>query len=489
MSKTLDRRELMLAVGSATGVLVAGCSGKPALSTSKDIAEDMAILRRALSLHPGALRYLSSDEIDAGIEQLGQALSAADALDERYLIFQRFLTRLKCGHTYANFFNQSKDVQAALYDRPTRLPFSFRWIDQDMVVTAPAPGVDIAPGSVVTSVNGVKPSEMFKSLLAFTRADGAAMGKRTALLEIQNRSSFEYFDVFHGLVYGAPRGDKHQIKLITPQGQKKKVVAAPISLAERRAIREVSGRAVNREDPLWSFDVRDGVGVLTMPGWGLYKSDWDWATWLDAQLDEAADLRGLVIDNRDNEGGQFEVGAFLLSRLIGDSVAIPKYRRLVRFRTFPEELRAHAGTWDPTFYRIGENARDVGDGFYELKGSDGFQMTIKPRGQRVDVPVILLTSPTNSSASFIFAQIAKASGRMKLVGRETGGNLRGTNGDGFFFTTLPNIGIEFDLPIVGRFPVTPQPDSGISPDIEVTETAQDIAVGRDATLERALIEF
>lgn len=483
---TLNRRELVLTAGGAATAMMTGCAGGQSAPTSPGILEDMAILRGALAIHPGALRYRTAYQIDADIDRLGQTLSATNDLDQRYLAFQRFLSRLKCGHTYANFFNQSKAVKSDLFDRPTRLPFSFRWLNDAMVVTASAPGDDIAPGSIVTNINGVKPGAMLEQLLAFTRADGTALGKRKALLEVQGRSSIEYFDVFHGLVFGAPDGGEHTLQLTTPQGQSRQMNVPAIGLDDRQALRAASGGAISRTDPLWQFEVRDDIGILTMPGWALFNTDWDWATWLDARLDDASRLRGLIIDNRDNEGGQIEVGGFLLSRLIREPVALPQSRRLVRFRTFPEELRPHVSTWDPSFYSIGENAKDVGDGFYELRGSGGLPPELPPRGQPVDVPVVLMTSPTNSSAGFTFAQVGKQSGRMRLIGGETGGNMRGINGDGFFFTTLPNLGIEFDLPMVGRFPLTPQPDSGITPDVAITTTADDIAAGRDAPMDRAL---
>lgn len=75
---------------------------------------------------------------------------------------------------------------------------------------------------------------------------------------------------------------------------------------------------------------------------------------------------------------------------------------------------------------------------------------------------------------------------MRLFGQQTGGNLRGINGSGFFFVRLPETGLEFDLPIVGDFPRTPQPDRGLSPDVSIGTSQGDIASGRDRCLEAAL---
>jgi hypothetical protein len=74
--------------------------------------------------------------------------------------------------------------------------------------------------------------------------------------------------------------------------------------------------------------------------------------------------------------------------------------------------------------------------------------------------------------AFLRESFASARGAEKLViglatliGRETGGNRRGTNGGRVAFLKLPASGIEVDVPLVGYFPATPQSDRGIVPDV------------------------
>jgi len=99
---------------------------------------------------------------------------------------------------------------------------------------------------------------------------------------------------------------------------------------------------------------------------------------------------------------------------------------------------------------------------------------------------VVLTDAQNSSATFQFAQRIQALGLGKLCGGATGGNQRGINGGAFFFLELPGSGLEADVPLIGRFPLTPKPDAGLTPDIAVEVTAQDIAAGRDRVMETAL---
>ena len=43
-----------------------------------------------------------------------------------------------------------------------------------------------------------------------------------------------------------------------------------------------------------------------------------------------------------------------------------------------------------------------------------------------------------------------------------------------------------DLPLIGYFPTTPQPDAGIVPGVRIAPTAADVAAGRDPIMTRAL---
>lgn len=119
-----------------------------------------------------------------------------------------------------------------------------------------------------------------------------------------------------------------------------------------------------------------------------------------------------------------------------------------------------------------------------MEGERG-DTAIAPAGRHLDLPVAALVGPVNSSATFQFAQNARRSGRVRLFGAPTGGNRRGINGGCFFFVQLPASGVEFDLPLIGYFPLSSEPDAGIVPDVAIASSIADIAKGRDPTMLRA----
>lgn len=229
------------------------------------------------------------------------------------------------------------------------------------------------------------------------------------------------------------------------------------------------------------------AALITMPSWGLYDSKWDWRTWLDARFADMARDRvtGLVIDIRANEGG-LDCGDAILERLIDRPLAPDPLRRLVRYRSIAADLRPPLDTWDSSFFDLGKDSKPYDRRFYELPAADsGGSNVIVPRG-RFAGKVAILTSATNSSATFQFAQRAKQNRLATLVGEETGGNQRGINGGAFFFVRLPDSGLEFDLPLIGTFADRPRPDAGITPDVPVAVTAAAIAAKRDEALDRAV---
>jgi Peptidase family S41 len=469
-------------VGAATGAaLLPGSAWAQAAAPAA--LSDIDIIRGALALHPGVNRYLPPAEFARALDSLESAWPTISDTRERFLRLALFLARLQCGHSYPNFFNQRQPIREALFEPIPRLPFTFRWIGGRMVVTGDAGGESGLPrGTVVRSINGHDSRTILRTLLPYARADGGNDAKRRALLEMRGDDGLETFDIYHGLHFGGSASDAIRITARLSDGRRVQRELASATLASRTA--GVPG-PVSNDGAIWQWDARpDGVAVLTMPSWGLYNNSWNWRVWLDERLSALPRSAKLIVDLRDNEGGQ-DCGDAILARLIDRDLNLGAYERRVRFRTTPAALNPYLDTWDDSFRTLGATAQDVGGGFYRLPQVDG-QGLIPARGPRIDARVAVLTSAANSSATFQFAARCRDTGLARLFGGTTGGNRRGINADKFFFVGLPDSGLEFDLPLVGTFPSTPQPDAGIIPDVAVAPTVADIAAGRDPVMAAAL---
>ena len=498
MPTTITRRTVLTGAAQAGLFAATGTSrlsgGETTPALSGVFRDDATLLARAYTaLHPGLTRYNTSAEMAQRFAALQDYLATSRSLSHAYLALARITAAVRCGHSYPNFYNQSKRLRAALFENRDRVPFQFRWLDGQMIVTRDlSPGSALPPGTQIHAIEGHRAGEILRTLLPLARADGHNDAKRRRILELGGTDLWEAFDIY--LPMALPRiVERGRIRILAenPAGQR---VAREVDLmtpAQRKAAAPLL-EDLPKDAVLWRADRRPGqVAVLSMPTWGVYNGSWDWQAWLDAQLDAiiADGTRTLIVDLRGNEGG-LDCGNPILARLIDQDLVTIGSGRRVRYRAIPADLGPPVDTWDDSFRDWGAAA--VGpraDGLYDLSrwGDDAAgRIIIRPRGKRFQGRMIVLIDATNSSATFQFAQIVKDNRLGTLIGEATGGNRRGINGGAFLFLRLPASGIEVDIPLIGNFPPTPQPDSGIMPDVAAPQTRADIALGRDAALLRAL---
>ena len=487
------RGALALAVALATPV-AAQVAREPVLSSAELLA-DVAILRRAYTeMHPGLLRYNTPEQIEASFRALEAEFARDRPLGEAYRALSVFLARVRCGHTYANFYNQPKDVVAALFQRQTRVPFRFRWLGRRMIVTRSFAGATpLRAGTEVLAIDGVPVGVILDSLLQVSRADGGNDAKRVANLEVTGADRWEAFDIYHPLFFPGT-GPRLRLELLLPGARARTVLDVDAQGDEQRLEQHRASQPSAGVDTAAVFTLSHPTprtAVLRMPTWALYDSKWDWQGYLQRTFEELdrRDVTGLVLDLRDNEGG-LDVGNVILAHLTKAELRLPQYERRVRYRRAPVDLVPYLDTWDRSFLDWGEAA--VGPGgsmFYRLTRYDDDATgadVIRPAAPRFAGQVLVLVGAGNSSATFQFAQVVQRERLGRLVGQPTGGNRRGINGGAFFFLRLPNSHLEADLPLIGSFATEEQPDAGLSPDVPVTRTAEGIARGRDEELDAAL---
>lgn len=456
----------------------------PGLLRAQNAIRDTDFVRMALeAVHPGLYRYQTPGEFVLRHKAFAERFTESN-FDGKVLALQSLLAQVRCGHTYINPANQTADIRKKLYGSRRALPFHFRWIEDRMVVTGDPHAIGLAPGSVIESIDQWLTKDVLKWLLPLARVDGNNAGKRRALMSVTGGERWPMFDLYFDLLFKP--GENVTLSATDPDGAGRVLKVGTISNEQRIA---ASSDIVNTdpEAPIWSSrSANDGkTKIITMPSWVVYKTKWNWLGWLRGELGGAMmdGSSGLVFDLRGNEGGT-SIGEGMLPFLLREPISIPQPQELVRFREAPAQLRPQFKTWDSSFYTIGKDGKAVEDGFIEIKPARS--QTIKPLPQTFKGKIAVLINADNSSATFLFAQALRAAGVATLIGETTGGNRRGINGGAYFFTRLPESGIEFDIPLIGYYPAGEQPDAGLEPDIAIAPSAADIAAGRDRAMERAL---
>lgn len=488
MAHAIASRVFIVLLAAAGLLLPIHSPAEEARIPAADLKADFAVLKQAYeAIHPGLYRYNSRAEMDAHFEALRQQWDHDLTLPEAYLTLSVFLARVKCGHTYANFFNQAAAVAEPLLKKPGRVPFCFRWLDRRMIVTRDLSGQkQIAPGDEVLSLNGVAVGEILDRLLTVARADGSNDAKRIVGMEVHGDSRYEAFDVFLPLFYPLA-GEAAQVRLRPAAGGPEITRSLPWqSYAERLAAIQTSTGDAGDDQPLWTLTFPNPqTACLRMPTWATFNSKWDWKKYLDGVFADLAARKtpNLVFDLRDNEGGA-DQGEYLLGKLVRRDLALDEFKRLVRYRKVPDDLSPYLDTWDKSFKDWGEAAAPASGGFFVLHRWDdepGSNL-VKPSPEHYAGRVFVLIDANNSSATFQFAQVIQRTKMGTLVGQPTGGNQRGINGGAFFFLRLPHSKLEADLPIVGTYPAREMPDAGLTPDVPVVPTVEDIAHGVDSEM-------
>lgn len=455
----------------------------------EELHADYEILRKALwSYHPGLFRYQDSSVVESHFADLRKELDQEMSISAFYLALSRFTVKLKCGHTFCSYFNQKKEIRETLFDRADKLPFTFMLLNGRMIVDKDVSGL-LDRGCEVTKISGLPTSIILDSLLVYTKSDGGNMGQKTKALELTGIGEYETFDIYHPLLF--PSADStHEIEFSDVNTRAVKTVKVKCLSRNQRfgLIEKKYGPQVQDFEELWQFKIiNDQTAYLKLGSFVTYKTKMDWEKFLSKSFDEikSREISNLIIDIRDNEGGDDDVNLALTHELAIERIQLPAFDQLLRYEKVSNDMRPYLKTWDDRFYDGTGKIDPLSNGFYKLKEEYRTQY-IEQNDEAYSGKVILLVNAANSSATFYTTQILEESGRATTVGTETGGNQRGTNGGTMFFLSLPNSSLEIDLPLISYVPKSDMPDAGIMPDILISSTLEDIMSNRDVGLETAL---
>lgn len=452
---------------------------------SKDeLSADAEILFQALNeLHPGLYRHSDTATIKRAYDALQNDFS--DGIDEEtvFLRFSAFISKVKCGHTYLNPFNQRNKIIPSVIDRSVLLPFTFIIIDKQIVVDKPLDD-KIKKNTVITHINGIEVESIIDSLTYFVKADGNRTGKRIKDLEVQLTSKYEYFDYYFPMVYNCT----DSIRISTRKGETETLQL--LTKGERDSMYTKAYPHVNMSnyDNLWSKEINEEYAYLRLGTFVTWRLSFDWKDYLENFFDElqSKGTKNLIIDVRGNEGGLTDVTDYLVEKLAKvDGETVFRNTHLA-YKKVNDNLRPYLSTWSKWFYNTSLWTKSLNDRYRTIKFSANKPKRIKKNRNAFLGESYLLIDESNSSATFILAEICKKNNYATLIGTETGGTKKGITAGQIFFLTLPNTKIEVDIPLIGRYPMKSLADEGIKPDVWVERTLQGIISNRDEQLEKAI---
>jgi hypothetical protein len=438
----------------------------------EQLGADFAIFEKALKeAHPGLYRYNTPAHFDSILAQTALKLDHPMTRQEFYRTLLPVAVQVKCGHTKFHpdenwsdnyYFGTQRVFPLKLYIHGDKA-----WI-QDSYNS----GTRVIKGAEVLSINNLSMSEIISRLSKGFFSDGS----NTTFKYIEMS---HYFSASYANLIDAPQSFeiKYSIgKDITSMN----VPSIPRSIIDQY---EKTHSGNNSPGAPYSFGILGkNTGLLTISSFWMGK-DGEFKRFLKKAFStiNKSGIDNLIIDVRNNEGGNDKRGALLLSWLMSEEFRY--YDRLEATTKSKYTFAQYAHL--PKFYGILRHLiKKTDSGTYVWNHSAGLKVQ-KPKKNSYSGKVYILINGGSFSVTSEFAAVAHYLKRAEFIGEETGGGYYGDNSGTFVIVTLPNSRMNVGIPMlayytaVRNFPFT---DRGVIPDHEVVPAINDILNKKDNVL-------
>jgi Peptidase family S41 len=463
------------------------------------LKEDFDVFKKALTaIHPGIYRYNSPESLEKEFAKLEAKLKNPLSEADVFVLFSQFTEKIRCGHTYANPYNQNGLVRERLFGGKTYLPFYFRLVNGRMIITENSSSNSLAKGSEITKINGVLVKQIIEKLLTVTKADGnSTLEHRLNSIELTRFEAERYslFDIYFPLLFPF-ENEKFSIEAIDFLTTKKSSfqVSAMTKDERKDEMAKRYGKSPTYDDG-WKFEIQDNsTGYLKIENsitWRLKTIKFkEFLANSFAEL-RAKNVKNLIIDLRRNGGGDMDVGYELSRYLAKEKLGVyAESKRLVRNVAAQEDLAKYLDTYSDELKFASQNGvpsagyRKFDDRYFEILGRENYGQ-VEPYPNNFMGKAFIIADSSNASATFQFLDYVKTNKLATIVGQVSGGNRQGINGGNYFFLNLPNSKVEIDIPVYFQSPLKPQKDESIIPDVIVKKDFKDIGNNFDREIEAA----
>jgi len=440
----------------------------------KLLQSDLQAARRALhEIHFGIYRYTPKAELEAAFDNASRQLDHPMTGLEFYRVLAPLFARIKCGHTSVD---PPANVEQALNQSVPIFPFDVEVLDGKVYVFRDyLRGEYGLRGLEIREINGVPMERILSTMLAATPGDGDTETSRP-------------WRIGHG--GGFPRllyllagiESPFQIELVDPAtGKNKEMILAGVTKDEREKL-SAKRFPVDKPDTSADFQFLEGgkIAVLTIRWFGgragprrKPMSEYFDEVFRDIHLRNS---KTLIIDVRNNGGGEDELGPKLLSFLLNEP-----------FQYYAERILA--GREMKTLHYA--NPRTMA-----VVNADGTYRYINPANSDIQRPsephfagqVLALMNGGSFSTTSEFLSTLHSRKRATFIGEEAAGGYYGNSSGSIVAMVLPETQVFLRLPMMTYYLAVEggDPRRGVLPDIEVKPTIGDLLTGKDPAMTRAL---
>jgi hypothetical protein len=423
-------------------------SGANHLLSPEKQAMDYVVLRDYLkSEHPGLYRYKARERLKTVFDS---CLLSIQEPETRLQFAKKVLftiSEIQDGHTGSNI----SSLLVNSYLESKLFPLSLYFIDNKAFVScANSEGLPI--GTEVLSINKLPVIEVRNQLFKYLPSDGSIETKKNQTLN--NNGAFPFL---YGWIFGF--SDSFLVSYKSMGGRIKSVhIRARVA---REFECETPGKQKHSQLPSLKY-LENDVALLTIKTFDkrrLPKTEQYFDNFLVKSFSELNEknVENLIIDLRDNAGGNDEYGPLLYSYLTSEP-----------FR----------------YYESVESTRKI-----YTKEENALLATLPAQAGSFRGHVYILINGLSFSVTAEFCAVAKSNARATFVGEETGGGYYGNTSGQTMKIELPNSGIQVVIPrfkYANAVKRSRYADRGIIPDYPIHPDVHEYVKGDDVVLQFAL---
>ncbi len=412
------------------------------------LKQDFKMLRDSLQdLHAGLYTYKSKMQMDKLFDQCEAKLDQPMTLIRFYCLVRYVVSGIEDGHTSA-FLPPS--VNKALIGQSRFFPVLIRFIGDKAYTTCD--NEDLTAGIEITAVDHRPIGKIRQELFGYIPSDGSTQSGKYAEMN-DGDSPFFYL---YKLVYGDKETFAITYKLPGGVKMEKQVNATLFKDIPCRPVPENVTQYLKLTYP------SNAIAVLTMKTFLNHKLEAtheDFRKFLQSSFKHLGnkDITKLIIDVRDNGGGDDENGAFLVAYLTSRPFA---------------------------YYASIETTKRK----FAIKDHDQLALQ-RPSENNFKGNVFVLINGKCFSGTTDFCGIARQFPNVKFIGEETGGGYYGNTSGARTTLILPNSQVKVNIPLwkyKAAVPEAKYKDRGIIPDYLLTPTISDVLQKKDVQMELAL---
>jgi hypothetical protein len=423
--------------------------------------------------HPGLYRYNSKEEIDSLFEAAKSKITDSMTRQDLYRVMIPVMSRIGCGHT--KFHPDDNWNDNYFFNRDKLFPLRLHIQGDKAFILGGYKDENIKPGSEILRINNQPVTDIIRAILPCSFSDG-----RNTTFKFIELSRF--FSGYYANIIGAP--DSFQIQY--SDGIIKTVTLAAIPYEKIEAFQKSNESNESHLKPYELTISGNDPAIIAIRSFWM-GSNKNYIKFLKESFSllREKQVQNLIIDLRDNEGGNDARGALLLSYLMDKDFRYYDRLEMTTDKKFSFAENAHL----PKFYGILRRLISHTDsGTYLWKHSKNLKVQ-KPAKEHFDGRVIVLINGASFSVTSEFAAAAHYYRRATFIGEETGGGYYGDNSGTFAIVTLPHSRINIGIPLVGYYMAVkdyPYPDHGVIPDLKVNPTAEDVINENDVVMNTAV---